>query len=82
MVRLPYDIGNSFFANFVYDLPFLRHSDNKLAKTLLGGWEISGIVIAKSGAPINIGENQQQRNEHRSKLRSEPEPSGPVGRGA
>ena len=53
----PYDIRNNFFANFVYDLPFLRHSDNKLAKTLLGGWEISGIVIAKSGAPINIGEN-------------------------
>ena len=53
----PYDIRQNFFANFVYDIPFLRHSDNKLTKTLLGGWEVSGIVIARSGAPINIGLN-------------------------
>jgi hypothetical protein len=57
-----YDFGPStishehiFFANFVYDLPFFRHSDNKAVKTLLGGWEISGIVMAETGAPINIG---------------------------
>jgi len=52
-----YDIHNAFVANFVYNLPFLRHSDNKLLKTTLGGWEVSGIVTAQSGAPINIGVN-------------------------
>ena len=52
-----YDIRNNFFANFIYDLPLLKHSDNKLAKMMLGGWEISGIVIAKSGAPVNVGLN-------------------------
>ena len=41
--------------NFVYDLPIFRHSDNRAMKTLLGGWEISGIVTAETGAPINIG---------------------------
>src|SRR5262249_22079775 len=41
----PYDIRHNFFANFVYDLPFFNHSDSKMAKTLLGGWEVSGIVI-------------------------------------
>jgi hypothetical protein len=57
-----YDFGPStishehiFFANFVYDLPFFKHSDRKAMKTLLGGWEISGIVMAETGAPINIG---------------------------
>jgi Carboxypeptidase regulatory-like domain/TonB-dependent Receptor Plug Domain len=52
-----FDIHNVFIANFVYDIPLLRHSDNKLMKTALGGWEVSGIVIAQSGAPINIGLN-------------------------
>jgi hypothetical protein len=54
-----FDIHNIFFANFVYDIPLMKHSDNKLAKTLIGGWEISGIVTATSGAPINIGLNGQ-----------------------
>jgi len=50
-----FDIRNIFFVNFVYDIPLMKHSDNKLAKTLIGGWEISGIVTASSGAPVNIG---------------------------
>jgi hypothetical protein len=52
-----FDKRNVFFANFVYDLPLMKHSDNKFAKAMLGGWEISGIVTASSGAPINIGLN-------------------------
>jgi hypothetical protein len=59
-----YDFGPSnfdhrqiFSANFVYQLPIFRHSDNRFMKTALGGWEISGIVSAISGAPLNIGLN-------------------------
>jgi Carboxypeptidase regulatory-like domain/TonB-dependent Receptor Plug Domain len=52
-----YDHRNIFFANFVYDIPLMKHSDNKLAKTLIGGWEISGIINVMSGAPLNIGIN-------------------------
>jgi len=51
----PYDIHNLFFTNFVYNIPFMRHSDNHLLKTIVGGWEVSGIVTAESGAPLNIG---------------------------
>ena len=61
-----YDMGPSnfdhrqiFFANFVYQIPLLKHSDNKLLKTTLGGWEVAGIVSASSGAPLNIGYNGQ-----------------------
>jgi Carboxypeptidase regulatory-like domain len=50
-----YDRQNIFFANFVYQIPLLKNSDNKLLKTTLGGWEVAGIITAQSGAPLNIG---------------------------
>ncbi|HTZ48216.1 MAG TPA: carboxypeptidase regulatory-like domain-containing protein [Verrucomicrobiae bacterium] len=50
-----FDIRNTFFTNFVYDIPLLKNSPNHLLKTTLGGWEVSGIVTAQSGAPLNIG---------------------------
>jgi hypothetical protein len=53
------DIRNNFFTNFVYQIPLLKNSGNKLLKTTLGGWEVSGIVMAISGAPLNIGLNGQ-----------------------
>jgi Carboxypeptidase regulatory-like domain len=51
----PYDIHNIFAVNFVYNVPFMRHSDNHLMRSIVGGWEVSGIVTAESGAPLNIG---------------------------
>jgi hypothetical protein len=50
-----FDIRNIFFTNFVYQVPLLRSSSNRILKTALGGWELSGIVTATSGAPLNIG---------------------------
>jgi hypothetical protein len=57
-----YDIGPSSydrtqvaFVNFVYQLPFFQHTDNRLLKTTLGGWQVSGIVTMMSGAPLNLG---------------------------
>jgi hypothetical protein len=50
-----FDIRNIFFTNFVYQIPLLKNSSNHLLKTALGGWEISGIISASSGAPLNIG---------------------------
>jgi hypothetical protein len=54
-----FDRRNVFFTNFVYQIPLLKNSQNRLLKTTLGGWEISGIVTASSGAPLNIGLNGQ-----------------------
>ena len=61
-----YDFGpsnfsheNVFFANFVYQIPLLKNSENKLLKTTLGGWEVAGIITAETGAPLNIGLNGQ-----------------------
>jgi hypothetical protein len=41
--------------SFVYDLPFLRHSNSHALRTGLGGWEISGIGTIVSGLPLPIG---------------------------
>jgi len=49
-----YDRLNNLSANFIYDLPFLRHASNALVRTVAGGWEVSGIVTIESGLPINI----------------------------
>ena len=49
-----FDRRNVFFANFVYQIPFLKNSENKLLKATVGGWEISGVVTAESGAPVNL----------------------------
>ncbi len=48
-----YDRTHNFSANFVYDLPIFRHTENRFVKTTLGGWEVSGIITATSGLPIN-----------------------------
>jgi hypothetical protein len=50
------DRTNIFFVNWVYDIPLLKSSSNKLMKSTLGGWQVSGIVSAVSGAPLNITE--------------------------
>jgi len=56
-----YDVGPSGFdrtenlsLNFIYTLPFLRHSGNPLLRTVVGGWEFSGIATMESGLPLNI----------------------------
>jgi len=54
-----YDRRQVFFANFVYQIPLLKNSDNKLLKTTLGGWEVAGIISAISGAPMVLGLNGQ-----------------------
>jgi hypothetical protein len=57
-----YDIGPSSydrthvaFVNFVYELPIFKNTENRLLKTTLGGWQMSGIVTMMSGAPLNLG---------------------------
>ena len=53
--RSAFDIRNIFFTNFVYQIPLLKNGNNHLLKSTLGGWEISAIISASSGAPLNIG---------------------------
>jgi hypothetical protein len=57
---LAYDKGNSDFDrrhiaqfSYYYELPFFRGSDNLLAKTMLSGWQLSGITTAETGSPMS-----------------------------
>src|SRR5580704_8933734 len=49
-----YDRTNVAVVDFIYDIPVFRHSENRLLKSVVGGWQISGIVTMESGLPINI----------------------------
>jgi hypothetical protein len=55
----PFDIQKSFRANFLYTPPVTKWTGwtSRPAKLLVDGWQISGIFVANSGAPINITDN-------------------------
>jgi hypothetical protein len=50
-----FDRRQVFNASFVYALPFAKHSSNMLAKTVMGDWGISGVVVDQAGLPQAIG---------------------------
>lgn len=54
-----YDRASVAFVNFVYEVPFFHDSTNRFMKSVVGGWEVSGIITAESGAPLNLGVNGQ-----------------------
>ena len=59
-----YDRTHNAAVNFIYDIPFLQKSQNRLLKSTLGGWEISGIVtmtIRTANQPPIDGRSKQQR---------------------
>ncbi|MEP6714855.1 MAG: hypothetical protein ABJC09_04735, partial [Terriglobia bacterium] len=41
--------------SFIYKFPFFRSASNHATKTLLGGWELSGIATFETGNPVSIG---------------------------
>jgi len=46
------DRRHVFSGNFIYELPFYRDSANEVAKAVLGGWQLAGIVNITSGPPV------------------------------
>lgn len=62
--NLAYDRGSGAFdrrhiftANYIYQLPFFRNSGNAFQRSVLGGWDFSGITVAQTGAPQPINYN-------------------------
>ncbi len=49
-----YDRTHIFLANFIYEIPIFRHADSAFVKSLLGGWQVSGVVTIESGLPLNV----------------------------
>lgn len=57
--RPAFDIRHRFTMNVVYQLPFGRGrhflgSSSRLTDALIGGWDISSILIAQTGPPLTI----------------------------
>jgi hypothetical protein len=53
-----YDVNQNLTFNYVYQLPGVTgHGsfDNKLTRSLLNGWQVSGITVFRSGTPITPG---------------------------
>jgi len=51
------DVRHTFTTNAVYKLPFghgRRYLNGSLFGNIVGGWDLSGIVSARSGLPVNI----------------------------
>lgn len=51
---LAWDRRHVLVANYIWQLPFLKNGKGFVRKAV-GGWEISGIVLAQSGAPSTAG---------------------------
>jgi len=49
-----YDRTHVAVVDFIYDIPLFRHNDNKLVKSVAGGWQVSGIITLETGVPLNI----------------------------
>jgi hypothetical protein len=74
----PFDRTQVAFVSFVYDLPFLKETPNRLLKSTLGGWQISGAGQMSSGAPIDILYNGQSAASIISNTRMRPDLIGPI----
>ncbi len=52
--------GHRFVSSVLYELPFGKGrrflSHNRVANTLLGGWQIGTILTLSDGTPINVGQ--------------------------
>ena len=56
-----YDVPQRFVAGYVYRLPFGAGGKYlagvPVLKSVIGGWELSGITEVQSGLPITIAQN-------------------------
>jgi hypothetical protein len=61
-MRPDYDIAHTINANFIWELPFgygRRFLDQGgIADAILGGWNLTGIIRARSGETVNIISNR------------------------
>jgi hypothetical protein len=80
-----YDNGVGFsdrthigLVNFIYQLPFFENSSSRAKKALLGGWEVSGIVTAETGLPLNITQGGSQGSNGLANATNRPNFTGSV----
>jgi hypothetical protein len=63
--------------NFVYDLPIFANG-SKLTKSVLGGWQLSGIVMMQTGLPLFITQGGTQGSNGLANATNRPNINGEV----
>lgn len=75
----PLDRRQMALVNFIYQLPFFNSKHTTpLAKSLLGGWELSGIGTIETGFPLNISLGGAQSSNGLANATNRPNESGSV----
>jgi len=49
-----FDQRHALSVSYVYAIPLFRHASSALARTALGGWQLSGITVIQTGTPVSI----------------------------
>ena len=52
-----YDVRHALVVNWVYEVPLMRNSSNRVAKAVVGGWTVSGVMQYQTGFPRTVGRN-------------------------
>lgn len=47
--------ATSSINNVIWEMPFFNNASNRVARALMGGWQLSGTVQFQTGAPFTIG---------------------------
>ena len=50
------DITHYFNTEWIYELPRFTQIDNSALRTILGSWQISGILLARTGVPVQLSQ--------------------------
>ena len=49
-----YDTRHVAVINWIYQLPFFRKADNRFLRSVVGGWQITGVTQFQSGSPGSV----------------------------
>ncbi|MBS1829375.1 MAG: TonB-dependent receptor [Acidobacteria bacterium] len=59
------DIQHYFTGDYVWELPKFKNLTNAAARHILGGWQISGTVLARTGVPVQVSQTGTTRQVQR-----------------
>jgi len=74
----PLDRRHIALVNYIYQIPLLRGAKTGLLKTMLSGWELSGIVMIETGTPLNITLSGNQASNGLPNSTNRPDVTGSV----
>ncbi|MEO5897282.1 MAG: TonB-dependent receptor [Vicinamibacterales bacterium] len=49
-----WDVPHRLALSYIYEVPFFRTSSNAVLRSVLGGWQVSGVSTFQSGTPLNV----------------------------